>query len=280
MNLPANVLQRILNHVLIHPNASHTPKRKSPYRRQIEAEKKHVLTVGFGKITRSPIKGTGMKSNVTKDLNTASPTNFFLVCRALRDVGFLTYYGKNTFSFSSEFDLAQWSSTLGSRCKFVKSVELKSQWEVFFKPTNAVQNDNNTVNLEHDALDIRGTGLLYTKSLRALEALEVVNLTFSASIPLEHTTPPVYSNPFIEVRLICWDYARQKIDSMVKNFRIAELNAPFIEIRPEVFLDGGDWMEPYYPGFLARKVPGESEEAVKLRRKMLALDGEAAGVQQ
>ena len=114
LSLPDKAIHKILDIVLVYDKPV-ALVRKSPDRRIIEVQKSHILTVGQGKITREP-QGKGLKSRTTRNLNTASPTNLFLVCRGLRDLGIKTsarILSRSPTSRASAAGLR--ASTLGAR---------------------------------------------------------------------------------------------------------------------------------------------------------------------
>lgn len=233
LNLPTKVLHRILDLLLVHPEPV-SLVRKATHRRLVESNKSHILTVGMGKITREPQNRT-MKSNVARTINTASPTNLFLVCRGLREAGIKTYYGKNTFSFSDENNLAGWAKSIGSRHRYVKKVEVKSSWEVFFKGNDVRSND----------LSMKGTGILDTEELRAFDDIESVDVAISCTMPWQRSTFPDCDKISLEAKEMCYEYAWKAIEAMVLTLRYYELNSSSIGTHQRILFDE-EWTEPYY----------------------------------
>jgi len=233
--LPDKAIHKILDILLVHDEPV-TLVRKSPDRRIIEAQKLHIVTVGQGKITREP-QGKGLKSRTTRNLNTASPTNLFLVCRGLRDLGIKTYYNKNTFAFSDEQGLSGWAKSIGSRCKEVRKVELRSGWEVAF--------ENNDINSKD--LSISGTGVLDTPALRLMENIERVDLDFALRMPWQRTgrLPDDYDKVSLDAQKMCFEYGKLMVKAAGDKFRRYELNSPLIEKHQHIWFDKA-WVEPWY----------------------------------
>lgn len=235
LNLPDKAIHKILDILLVYSEPV-ALVRKSPDRRIIEAQKSHIVTVGQGKITREP-QGKGLKSRTTRNLNTASPTNMFLVCRDLHDLGIKTYYNKNTFAFSDEQSLNGWAKSIGSRCKEARKVELRSEWEVAF--------ENNDIHSED--LSISGTGILYTPALRLMENIERVRLDFALRMPWQRTgkLPDDYNKVSPNARKMCFEYGKLIVKAAGDKFRRYELNSQLIEKHQHIWFDK-TWVEPWY----------------------------------
>ena len=235
LNLPDKAIHKILDILLVYDEPV-ALVRKSPDRRIIEAQKSHIVTVGQGKITREP-QGRVLKSRTTRNLNTASPTNLFLVCRGLRDLGIKTYYNKNTFAFSDEQGLSGWAKSIGSRCKEVRKVELRSEWEVAFK-NNDIQSKD---------LSISGTGVLDTPALRLMENIERVDVDFALRMPWQRTgrLPDDYDKVSPDAQKMCFEYGKLMVKAIGDRFRCYELNSPLIEKRQHIWFDKA-WVEPWY----------------------------------
>jgi hypothetical protein len=122
--MPPVVFKQIAEYILIYQQPEELVQKNS-HRRMAEVTKAHVLTVSSEKVVRKPTH-----KQVARNLNTASLTNFFLVCRHFRDVGLKVYYSKNTFKFSSDGNLEDWAAAIPSRRKFVRSIQLDSHWEM------------------------------------------------------------------------------------------------------------------------------------------------------
>jgi hypothetical protein len=237
LDLPTRVIHHILDLLLVYDEPI-ALVRKSPNRRIVEANKSHILTVGKGKITREP-QNKKMKSNVECTINTASPTNMFLVCRGLRDLGIKTYYNKNTFAFSDEQCLAGWAASIGGRRNEVSSVELRSEWEVFFKK-------NNIHIANSKGLNMTGKGVLYTTALRMLRDIESVDVDIALRMPWQRTGKlPGYDQVSARTRKMCFEHGKKMVKFMAKNFRELELNTPLIAKGLHVWFDEA-WVEPWY----------------------------------
>ena len=79
--MPPVVFKQIAELVLVYEQPGELVQ-KPTHRCLVEVTKSHVLTVSSEKVVR---KCTNKK--VTRNLNTASLTNLFLVCRQFRDAG-------------------------------------------------------------------------------------------------------------------------------------------------------------------------------------------------
>lgn len=233
--LPLAAIHGILNNLLVYDEPI-AVIRKSPDRRLIEANKSHIVTVGKGKITREP-QNKGLKSRTTRNLNTASPTNLFLVCRGLRDLGNKTYYNKNTFAFSDEQSLIDWAKSIGSRRKEVRKVELRSEWEVAF--------ENNDIHSKD--LAITGTGVLDTPALRVLGNIERVDLDIALRMPWQRTgkLPDDHDKVSLDAQKMCFEYGKRMVKAAADKFRRYELNTPLIEKHQHIWFDKA-WQEKHY----------------------------------
>lgn len=242
LNLPDKAIYKILDILLVHDEPV-ALVRKSPDRRIIEAQKSHIVTVGQGKITREP-QGSTLKSRTTRILNTASPTNLFLVCRGLRDLGIKTYYNKNTFAFSDEQGLNGWAKSIGSRCKEVRKVELRSEWEVAF--------ENNDIHSKD--LSISGTGVLDTPALRLMENIERVDLDFALRMPWQRTgkLPYDYDKVSPDAQKMCFDYGKLMVKAVGDRFRRYESNSHLIEKHQHIWFDKA-WEEKHYESAWLKK---------------------------
>ncbi|GAB7333720.1 hypothetical protein MBLNU13_g05257t1 [Cladosporium sp. NU13] len=233
--LPDKAIHQILDILLVYEDPI-ALVRKSPDRRIIEAQKSHIVTVGQGKITREP-QDKKLKSNVARTVNTASPTNLFLVCRGLRDLGIKTYYNKNTFAFSNEQGMAGWAKSIGSRRKEVRKVELRSEWEVAF--------ENNDIHSKD--LSISGTGVLDTRVIRVLRNIERVDVDLALRMPWQRTgkLPGDYDKVLLDAQRMCFEYGKEIVKAVADRFRLYELNTPLIEKHQHVWFDKS-WVEPWY----------------------------------
>ena len=240
--LPPAAIHGILDNLLVYDEPI-ALVRKSPDRRLIEANMSHIVTVGKGKITREP-QNKGLKSRTTRNLNTASPTNLFLVCRGLRDLGIKTYYNKNTFAFSDEQDLIGWAKSIGSRRKEVRKVELRSEWEVAF--------ENNDIHSKD--LAITGTGVLDTPALRVLENIERVDLDIALRMPWQRTgkLPDDYDKISLDAQKMCFEYGKRMVKAAADKFRRYELNTPLIEKHQHIWFDKA-WEEKHYESASLKK---------------------------
>ena len=235
IDLPDKAIHQTLDILLVYEEPI-ALVRKSPDRRTIEAEKSHIVTVGQGKITREP-QDKKLKSNVARTVNTASPTNLFLVCRGLRDLGIKTYYNKNTFAFSNEEGLAGWAKSIGSRRKEVRKVKLRSEWEVAFE-----YND-----IHSKELSTSGAGVLDTRVIRVLRNIERVDLDLALRMPWQRTgkLPDDYDKVSLDVQRMCFEYGKDIVKAVADRFRLYELNDPLIDKHRHIWFDKA-WVEPWY----------------------------------
>lgn len=244
--------------------------RKSPNRRIVEANGSHILTVGRGKITREPQepqeKKLKLKSNVARNINTASPTNLFLVCSGLRDLGIKTYYNKNTFVFSDEQNLIDWAASIGSRRNKVKKVELRSEWEVLF----------NHNNIHSKRLKMTGNGVLYTTGLRVFTNIERVNIDIGLRMPWQRTGKlPDYDKVSVNAQNTCYNFGKWMIRDMADRFRRYELDIPFIAKHLHVRFDTA-WEEPWYESAEFKRKHAENKRKLAAERAAKASSGKGS----
>jgi hypothetical protein len=222
--MPPVVFKQIAELVLVYERPEELV-RKPTHRRLVEVTKSHILTVSSDKVVH---KRTSKK--VARNLNTASLTNLFLVCRQFRDVGMKVYYRKNVFKFSTERNLSAWAKAIGSRCRFVRSIQLNSHWEVGFKDDNF---QPQTLHMRYDS------GLVYTMSLRGFPNLEEVHLAIGCSSQWQHNAFKRYHpdfGPAMENK--CWAFAVQCSNDMTDVLRDNELQSNKINTRHTLIFDG------------------------------------------
>ena len=240
LTFPPEVMHRILDFLLVY-DESIALVRKSPNRRIVEADGSHILTVGKGKITREPQESQDkkfkLKSNVARNINTASPTNLFLVCSGLRDLGIKTYYNKNTFAFSKEQGLAGWAASIGSRQNEVRKVELRSEWDLVFM--------NNDIHSEYLRMDA-GKGVLHTTELRVFGNIERVNIDIALRMPWQRTGKlPDYDKVSLDAQKRCFKLGKQIAWDKALKFMIRELNTELIAKHLHIWFDK-TWEEDRY----------------------------------
>ncbi|KAM0706137.1 hypothetical protein Q7P35_006686 [Cladosporium inversicolor] len=239
LRLPPKAIHRILDFLLVYDEPI-ALVRKSSNRRIVEAAKSHILTVGKGKITREPQgKKFKLKSNVTRNINTASSTNLFLVCRGLRDLGVKTYYNKNTFAFSDEQNLIGWAASIGSRRNEVRKVDLRSEWEVLFK--------HNDIHSKYLGMTAGKGGILYTPEPRVFTYIEQIHVDIALRMPWQRTGKlPDYDKVSVDAQKMCVKFGKWMAKGMNANFRRLELNnTPLIAKHLHVWFDRA-WEEPWY----------------------------------
>jgi hypothetical protein len=234
LELHPKVIHRIMDILLVYDDPI-ALSRKSPNRRITEANRSHIITVGKGKITRERQNRT-MKSNIARMINTASPTNLFLVCRALRNAGIKTYYNQDTFAFFSEQHLVAWGESIGSRIKEVRKVELRSEWEVVFNKNDIHSKD----------ITMEGAGVLHTTALRVFKNIEKVDLDITVRMPWQRTgNVPNHKDISTEAREMCSEFGRRMAESMANDFQNHELNSLLIDMCKYIKFDEA-WIEPWY----------------------------------
>lgn len=200
-----------------------------------------------------------MKSNVARTINTASPTNLFLVCRGLRDLGIKTYYNKNTFAFSDEQGLAGWAASISFRRSEVRSVELRSGWKVVLK-------NNNIHNVNSKNLNMKGTGVLYTTALRVLRNIESVDQDIALRMPWQRTGKlPDYDQVSPDARKMCFEHGKKMVKFMAKDFRERELNTPLIAKGLHIWSDEA-WVEPWYDSAEFKRRDAEDKRKLAAER--------------
>jgi len=125
---------------------------------------------------------------------------------------------------------------MGARCKEVRKVELRSEWDVVFK-NNDIHNKEVTM---------EGTGVLDTPVFRFFENIERVDLEISCRMPWQRTGKlPNYDKVSEEAKEMCYEYAQKVVQLMVANFKHYELNAPSISTHEHIKFDEA-WVEPWY----------------------------------
>jgi hypothetical protein len=175
LGMPPVVFKQIAEYLLIYQQPEEL-KQKESHRRMAEVTKAHVLTVSSEKVVRKPTH-----KQVARNLNTASLTNFFLVCRHFRDVGLKVYYGRNTFKFSSDQNLHDWAAAIPSRRKFVRSIQLESHWEMgFFTMGGASRFHPESLSMVQDY------GNVHTESSRMFPNLERLHLNIGVAAQWQH----------------------------------------------------------------------------------------------
>lgn len=235
LNMPDNIMNRILDLLLVYDEPIALVRKRSD-RRIVEADKSHILTVGKGKITRER-QNKKMMSKVARSINTASPTNLFLVCRALRNLGIKTYYNKNTFAFSKEQGLAGWAASIGSRQNEVRKVELRSEWDLVFM--------NNDIHSEYLRMDA-GKGVLHTTELRVFGNIERVNIDIALRMPWQRTGKlPDYDKVSLDAQKRCFKLGKQIAWDKALKFMIRELNTELIAKHLHIWFDK-TWEEDWY----------------------------------
>jgi hypothetical protein len=262
LNMPDNIMNRILDLLLVYDDPI-ALVRKSPNRREVETKKLHIVTVGKGRITRKP-QDKKMKSNVARNVNTASPTNLFLVCRALRNLGIKTYYNKNTFAFSNEQCLAGWAASIGSRRNEVRNVELRSEWDLVFQ--------NNDINSEYLRMDA-GKGVLQTTELRAFSNIERVNIDIALRMPWQRTGKlPDYDKVSLDAQKSCFKLGKQIARDKALKFMIRELNTELIVKHLHIWFDK-TWVEPWYESAEFQRKDAEDKRKRAAERAVKASSG-------
>ena len=193
--------------------------------------KAHVLTVSSEKIVRKPAN----KQAVARNLNTASLTNFFLVCHQFRDLGVKVYYGKNVFKFSDNDNLRGWAKAIGSRRKFVRSIQLDSHFEVRFR--------NGVVRPEPLLMDC-DSGLISSTAFRKLPNLRDVHLSIGFAFEWQHNAfQGTHGNIDPALERICWSYAKQEANAMTDTLERSELRSHTATVRQSLIFDGA-----FFPG--------------------------------
>jgi len=254
LHLPKNVIDRILDLLLVYDEPI-ALARKATHRRLVEATKSHIVTVGKRRIIREP-QNKKMKSNVARTINTASPTNLFLVCRGLRNAGTKIYYNKNTFSFSREHSLVAWVESIGSRRKEVRKLELRSELEVVFQ-----NNDIHTKDISFES-----TGFLHTTALRVFGYIKQVDHDIALRMPWQRTGKlPDYDKVSPDAQKMCSDFGTKMAKDMADGFKEYELNSPRITMNQNVWLDEA-WVEPWYESAECKRRVAEDKRKLAAER--------------
>jgi hypothetical protein len=263
LRLPPRAIHRTLDLLLVYDEPI-ALVRKRPDRRLVEANKSHILTVGKGKTTREP-QNKAMKSNVARTINTASPTNLFLVCRALRNLGIKTYYNKNTFAFYDRQGLTGWAASIGSRRNEVRKVELRSEWEVVFK--------NNDIHSKYLGMTA-DKAVLSTTELRVLRNIARVNIDIALRMPWQRTGKlPDYDKVSLDAQKMCFKFGKLLARDMAFKFMIHELNTPLIAKHLHIWFDK-TWQEPWYESAEFKRRDVEDKRKLATERAAKASSGE------
>lgn len=251
LGMPPDVFKRIAEYVLQYEQPEELVQ-KAAHRMMVEVAKAHVLTVSSEKIVRKPAN----KQAVARNLNTASLTNFFLVCRQFRDLGVRVYYGKNVFKFSDNDNLRGWAKAIGSRRKFVRSIRLDSHFEVRFR---------NGVVRPEPLLMVCDSGLISSTAFRKLPNLRDVHLTIGFAFEWQHDAfQGAHGDIDPALERICWSYAKQEANAMTDTLERSELRSHKATVRHSMIFDGAFF-------------PGESNDT-NYRQRMKAIVWKISGI--
>lgn len=228
-DLQDSIFKILVDNLVLYPESVEL-RRKGPHRHLTEARfgRYGILSVSKERNLSRPDNRDG-KKKLLRGINTASPTNLFLVCKKFRDVGMRRYYGLNDFAFSDESELHGWTKTIVSRREFVKNVTLKSSWELSFTKEE----------LNHESLRlIQADGISYTTALRLLPNLRRVTLDFSWTLRWNKSPHHKYGSDDPEVLKMCNDVAGRSLTAIATTLRDIEFNHPSIEVVPRITFSG------------------------------------------
>lgn len=223
LGMPPDVFKRIAEYVLVYEQPEELVQ-KAIHRRMVEVTKAHVLTVSGEKVVRSGNK------QVARNLNTASLTNLFLVCRQFRDVGVKVYYGMNTFKFSDDGNLHGWAEAIGGRRKFVRRIQLDSHWEVRLD-NGEISPDTLRIVSDH--------GIISTAAFRRFRNLQKVHLSIGCALQWQHDAfQQQHGGLDPAMESIGWMYASQQAEYMCQMLRDPELRSRTIDVSHDLIFDG------------------------------------------
>ena len=224
LGMPPVVFEQIAEYLLIYQQPEELVQKNS-HRRMAEVTKAHVLTVSSEKVVRKPTH-----KQVARNLNTASLTNFFLVCRHFRDVGLKVYYGRNTFKFSSDDNLRGWAAAIPSRRKFVRSIQLDSHWEVGLKG-HVIRPENLVMKSDH--------GFVLTNASRLFPGLERFHLSIGCAAAWQHdaflkahgSVPPELEDRW-------WKFAKDWANKLVDSIKRSRTKSRKVDVSYSLIFDG------------------------------------------
>ena len=223
LGMPLAVLKLVTEYLVTYQQPEKLIQKPS-HRRMVEYTKAHVLTVSSEKIVR---KRTD-KHLVARNLNTASMTNLFLVCRRFRNLGIKLYYGKNTFRFSTDQDLRDWAKAIGSRVKHVRSIQLDSHWEVRFT-------ENRIDQLEF----VCDQGIISSPALLLFSTnLKRVHLSVGCAMQWQHDVFRNHKDLDEEIEAMCWTFAIDRANNMVGFLRSTDLQSSAVDVSHTLIFDG------------------------------------------
>lgn len=223
LGMPPHIFKRIAEYVLLYEQPEELVQ-KPIHRRMVEVTKAHVLTVSSEKVVRSGNK------QVARNLNTASLTNFFLVCRHFRDVGVKLYYGLNTFRFSSDDNMHGWAKAIGSRRKFVRSIQLDSHWEVQFR-NGEISPEALRIVCDH--------GIISSTAFGMFRNLQKVHLSIGCALECHHDAfQQQHGQLDSHIEGFCWGVASQQAGYMCQALRDDELRSRTVDLSHYLIFDG------------------------------------------
>jgi hypothetical protein len=221
--MPPDIFKRIAEHVLLYEQPEELVQ-KPIHRRMVEVTKAHVLTVSSEKVV---VPGN---KQVARNLNTASLTNLFLVCRHFRNVGVKLYYGLNTFSFSCDDNLRGWAKTIGSRRKFVRSIQLDSHWEVQFR-NGEISPEALRIVCDH--------GIISSTAFGMFRNLQQVHLNIGCALEWHHDAFQQQHGGLEErIESFCWGSASQQAGYMCQALRDDGLRSRTVDLSHDLIFDG------------------------------------------
>jgi hypothetical protein len=228
LGMPPVVFKQIAEYLLIYQQPEEL-KQKESHRRMAEVTKAHVLTVSSEKVVRKPTH-----KQVARNLNTASLTNFFLVCRHFRDVGLKVYYGKNTFKFSSDQNLRDWAAAILSRRKFVRSIQLDSHWVMgFFTVGGASRFHPENLRMVSDY------GTIHAHASRVFPNLEKFHLSIRVAAQWQHDAfQKIHGNVPPAIEDVWWKKVKEWANTQLDYLRRSKAVSRKVDVGYTLIFDG------------------------------------------